>query len=509
MKKWLVLVLLLAGLAVGATIFVSGSRADTQEQPSSKDQLFRVKRGKLPIRLTENGVLVAKDSRKIVVKSRGNAKIAWIAKEGQQVEENAVVCRLDTTSLRTRIDTLENEVLKWETDLKTARTNLDIQELENEGKLETAQDAQKKAEMELEKYRDGDAPQDRRNLEIDLKDAQTEFRRSKKRYEDSKTLLAQEFIKKSELEQHQIEFERAQVQKEGAELALKLWHKYTYPMAIQDKKTAMENAKRELLTVRKRNTSELDQKQAAVKQAVKRLASAKRQMAEKRKELEAMTMQAPCPGILIYGDPREPWRRSEIKVGGQVWGGMTIITIPDLRVMQVRLRIHEADINKVKVGQRATVTMDTYPGLQLEGKVERVASIAGNRNNPWSTSSTVKKFDVEVTITSKIEIKLKPGISAKAEIHIDDIEDAVFVPLQCVFVEDGENFCYAQPPGANAVKQKVEIGQSNDTYVQILSGLEAGASVLLYNPTLPVESGEAAGDSKKKPPAAAAKDASS
>src|SRR5262249_36810954 len=154
----------------------------------------------------------------------------------------------------------------------------------------------------------------------------------------------------------------------------------------------------ELETAEKRSKAKLNQKEADVLQADKRIKRLKQQLDERRKDIENMTMKAPCPGILIYGDPREPWYREQVKLGGTIWGGNTLMTIPDLRVMQVKIEVHEADINKLKVGQPTVVTMDTYPGLTLHGEVSRIANIAAGGNSWQGQSSEVKRFDVEILL---------------------------------------------------------------------------------------------------------------
>src|SRR5262249_13307746 len=157
--------------------------------------------------------------------------------------------------------------------------------------------------------------------------------------------------------------EKATVKLEGAERALQLFDKYTRPTTLRKDENALKDAERELETAEKRSKAKLNQKEADVLQADKRIKRLKQQLDERRKDIENMTMKAPCPGILIYGDPREPWYREQVKLGGTIWGGNTLMTIPDLRVMQVKIEVHEADINKLKVGQPTVVTMDTYPGL--------------------------------------------------------------------------------------------------------------------------------------------------
>lgn len=472
----------IAGLA--ATAVLPQCSPPSTAAAAGEGSLFRVERGDLDIALTENGTVMAKDSQKLTFKIRGDGRITFLVPEGTEVAEGDVVCRLDTTEVQKNIEQLELELLTAETELSTNRTNLEIQEAENLAALEKAKNDREKAEKELERWVNGDAPQALRKLKVELKDAETVFNRAKKKYEDSEQLLTLKYIKQIDLEDDRIAFEKAQVTMEGASLAIELFEKYVYPMTLTEKEIAVRDAHRGLSTAEKRAQSQLLQKQVAVAQSEKRVAALKRNIADKKTDVENMTLRAPCPGIVIYGDPRAPWYTENIKVGGNVWEGTTLMTIPDLRVMLVKLEIHEADINKLAVGQPASITMDTYAGLTLAGQITKVAQIAAS-SNPFERRAEVKRFDVEITITCESAVKLKPGISAKVEIRIGRRDDVLFVPLQCVYVAGGKHRCRVMEGDAPA-EREVAIGQSNDKYAEVVTGLSEGERVLLYNPGLPV-----------------------
>src|SRR5262245_50739858 len=274
-----------------------------------------------------------------------------------------------------------------------------------------------------------------------------------------------------------------------------MFEKYTLPMGTRAKEVAVSDAEREKSNADKRAESTLRQKEVAVEQNDKKLTMLNKQLDKAQKEIAKMTIKAPIPGIVLYGDPDEPWYRDNIKLGGEVWGGMTLFTLPDLRVMQVKLQVHEADINKLKEGQTAKVSMDTYPGVILDGDITRIASIADSGQDRWNRDPEVKKFTVEITLKGGEELRLKPGISAKAEIFIDKRESTVYVPLQCVSLEEGKHLCWVQEGTGEPKCLEVTPGLSNDNYLEILSGLEPGQKVLLYNPRLgapraPGESGD-------------------
>ena len=487
---------ILLAVAVVVYFVINGSLSPADASGIHEDTLYTVHRGDLVINLVENGTLVAKDSEKLTPKMRGQCKILSLVPEGEAVKESQEVCRFDDTELNKLLEETELSLLTAETTLSTAKTNLELQQMDNASKAEKAKVTLEKTRMELERYRNGDSPQELRKLEITRKDSEYQLEKAKKRYADSKTLIKDDYIKQTELQEHRIGFEKATVENESATLAIKLYEKYQFPITLAAKTNEYNEAQRALEAETKRGKSQLLQKEVAVTQAEKRVTRVKQRIQKLKKDIEQLVIKAPCPGVVIYGDPRSPWNRQNVKIGGVVWQGQTLMTIPDLRVMLVKLKIHEADINKVKNGQKVTVSMDTYPGLVLTGKVIKVAQIAGS-SSPWGQSSTVKKFSVEVLIEGKTGLKLKPGISAKAEILIEKLENVLYVPIQCVFLEGEDHFCNVTVDGSPK-RRKVKIGASNATHTEVLEGLKEGEKVLLYNPNLIHEQGgqPAAGNSK-------------
>lgn len=508
MKWWIGIAALLL-LAGGGAWWWHGSKGGAVAASAvSDDGLFRVKRGDLPITLTENGTLVAKESQKIVPQFRGHGKITFIVEEGKVVAEGDELCKFDTTELQQQIDQVQLDIAKGEADLATSRTEEEIQEKQNKQDVKKAQIALEKANKEKEKYEKADVPQERRKNEIAIKEATTAAEKADKKFKDSKLLFEKnpDFISHSELDQDEQDAERTQVALERAKADSDIFEQYTMPMTSRDKDVAVEDAQLGLDTASKRADSTLRQKQVAVEQNEKRLQKMKEQLKERQEELSKMVLKAPCPGIVIYGDPRYSWygMDNNYKVGGEIWGGNTLFTIPDLRVMQVKIQVHEADINKIKAEMVANVTMDTYAGLTLTGKITKIAAIAGGANNPWNGDQDVKKFDVEITLEGTTAVELKPGISAKAEILIDTRKDAVYVPLQCAFLEGGKQWCYALADDRQPSRREVKPGMSNESYIEILDGLKEGERVLLYNPSVPTGAAPTEEEEKKPAPSKAA-----
>ena len=487
-----------AALAVGGIFTIRGLDPGATRGKAPDDALFTVRRGNLVVTLTENGSLIAKKSEKVNFESRrGGGKITYLIEEGKSVEAGEVLCKLDTLDMENSAQQLDLDIKKSEVDLKSAQTEFQIQKGENVANIEKAKIAREKAEKELEKYRDGDAPKERRALEIKITETETKLSRAKKKYEDSVKLLKEEFINKSQVEQDEIEFRQAEIAFDAAKSDLTLFEKYTYPMMMKDKDTALSDAVRGLENAELRATSTLEQKEVAVRGAEQRLGTQRKNLDETKREIEKCTIKSPSNGIVLHGDPQRRWESDRLKLGGQVWGGQTLFTIPELRIMQVVVQVHEADINKLKVDLPAKITMDTYPGLTISGTVTKIAQVAASQND-WNDDD-VRKFKVEITMQETPDLALRPGISAKAEIFIQELHDVFFVPRQSVFLEEGKHYCFIDR-GGEPTRIEVKIDVSSDTFTHVLEGLSDGDRVYLFNPRVSPAPSSAPAET---PPAAA------
>jgi RND family efflux transporter MFP subunit len=103
-----------------------------------------------------------------------------------------------------------------------------------------------------------------------------------------------------------------------------------------------------------------------------------------------------------------------------VGGGTVLLRMADLGLVQVRTLVDETDVGKIKVGQRATVTVDAYPNRPFEGTVLKIEPQA-------ITEQNVTMFPVQVRIDNRAGL-LRPGMNAEVEIHVGEREDVLAVP---------------------------------------------------------------------------------
>jgi RND family efflux transporter MFP subunit len=486
-------VLVVAGLAWSGRSLVLGNEKKASFPASSR---ARVARGDLVITVEENGYLTAKENVSIKPKFKGEGTITWLIEEGKLAKPGDVLVEFDRTELETQITELENDLAQYEIELEAARANLEIQQRDNQATIEKAELALEAARLTLEKFEQGDSPNELRKLDLAVEKAESEFARAKERFQQVPELVAQGFLTRIQEEEERIRLREAEIGQESSRRDRELYQTYTQRMERTKFETEVKDGVRELENSRKKAEINLKEKQAAVTQREGQVTSTKTRLEQQRTELEHYTVKCDKEGTVHYGDPERPWWRDEIKVGSTVYQGATLITIPDLSSMQVLIQVHEADIDKVALDLPVVVTVDSRPGESFDGKITEIATVATSAN--WTDESN-KSFKVEVTLTG-ISGTLRPGVTAKAEIKIETLSAVLQIPLHAIVPENGKNLAFVvQEDGYQ--QREIEIGKHDSHRVEIRSGLAEGDEVLLYDPRAGGAGGEAGGE---KPDAEAA-----
>ena len=156
----------------------------------------------------------------------------------------------------------------------------------------------------------------------------------------------------------------------------------------------------------------------------------------------------------------------------------TLIELPDVSQMIAELKVHEAEIKKVRVGQIAVVEVDAVADRKFYGRVKRVSPVADSGSR-WSNTA-LKVYKTEIEIQGD-DLGLKPSMSASATIIVADLEDVLYVPLHAVRNQGAVRYVWlATASGPEA--RPVELGLNDFQWVEIKSGLEEGDRVYLAVP---------------------------
>ncbi|MCZ7637217.1 MAG: efflux RND transporter periplasmic adaptor subunit [Verrucomicrobia bacterium] len=167
-----------------------------------------------------------------------------------------------------------------------------------------------------------------------------------------------------------------------------------------------------------------------------------------------------------------------VEEGATVRNRQELIKLPDVSRMKVTVKVHESTVNMVRPNQPAFVVLDSMPDQAFRARVERVALLPDTTSRFGNPN--LKVYNTEIHIDDHLP-DVKPGVSARAEIIITTIADALSVPIQAVTTLKGKQVCY-RLEGGQPKPVPVEVGLFNTRFIQIVSGLNEGDRVLLSPP---------------------------
>ena len=183
--------------------------------------------------------------------------------------------------------------------------------------------------------------------------------------------------------------------------------------------------------------------------------------------------------------------------------GTVLFTVADVTKMIVKAGVNEVDIGKIRVGMPVKVTLDAYPKVAFQGRIDRIAPAV-------RVDDKVRVFDVEVRLDAQGR-ELRSGMTANIEVKGERKEKVLTVPVESVFQRDDGEIVYVKKKVdpkqlAEAAKKKsadkkadkdawkmwfekrtVVSGLADNSHVEILKGLKAGEEVALEDPTLPAD----------------------
>lgn len=192
------------------------------------------------------------------------------------------------------------------------------------------------------------------------------------------------------------------------------------------------------------------------------------QLERARENLAQTTIRAPQSGMVVDITVNE----GQVITGAtSVNEGTRLMSIYDLDLLLVQLNVNELDIEKLQLGGVARVTFDSLPDVEIKGSVYRVSPFATQRDN-------VPVFRVAVAFDAG-DLFIRPGISSRIRIVVEELEDVVAVPISAVFRDGRRRFIMVRNEQGEFERRNVELGLSDSGWVQIVKGVDAGEEISL------------------------------
>lgn len=337
---------------------------------------------------------------------------------------------------------------------------------------------------DINKLEDGEAKQQLRSLQDGLQVAQEELLLAQDRIAGQRRLEARGFITPTELEAEELNLNKARNKMEQEETSLKLYIQYTFPKEAEEKLSDYENAVMSYQRQVKENIAEKAQEAARYSSAERKYNLERVKLADVNEQIELATIRAQRPGLVVYGasDQNSMRYRSNsqeaIQEGATVRERQSILTIPDMREMAVKVNIHESAVQRVAVGQTVKVSVDAFPDEELTGVVTKVAVVADSANSFMNPDLKVYPTTIKIDGTHEW---LRPGMSAEIEILVRSLEDVVYIPIQAVTYFDEKRVVYVSNRG-RPERREIDVGTFSDSFIEVTGGLAEGEEVLLLPP---------------------------
>ena len=238
--------------------------------------------------------------------------------------------------------------------------------------------------------------------------------------------------------------------------------------ALDEAQTALEQAENR----QRAAGGQLVIAQARVAEATANVAQARAAVERAEEELANATIRAPIRATVLSRDLEIGSPVSSILNMGA--NATLIMTLGDIEKVFVRGKVDEADIGRVRLGQRARITTETFRERVFDGHITQISPIGVEQDN-------VTTFEVEVSIDNPGK-ELKANMTANAEIILDELAGSLLVPEAAVTYDAQRNaFVDLVDPAERTGRRRVPVtvGVGNGTRLQLLDGVKEGDQVVL------------------------------
>jgi len=432
----------------------------------------------LPITVTERGELESSKKVDLRCEVEGRQiKIVEIMEEGTQVEKGDVLIRFDTEELSRKHAEQEIKFKQAEAKADVANSELEVAKNTAAAEVSKAETALALAKLEHKKYLDGEYGVEVDDLQGLIALAERDLQKARDDLAYNRRLVKKGYGKIDTLLQQEISIKNLEFFLKRDEKKLHVLTEYTREYKDVELGGKVTDAERELERAENSGEANITKAQTDLDSAIITAGLEKTQLEKLQKQLDLCVITAPQPGVLVYSKDRWWDESSRVGPGALVYSRQTLVSLPDLSQMQVKVNVHESVVKKVKPGQKAEIRIEAFSNQVLTGTVETVATLADS-NNSWRRGG-VKEYKTVVKVDEvSADGGIKPGMSAEVKITADILKDRLVLPVSAVTANQDEHFVYVVEDG-EVTKTRVKVGANNNTHVEITDGLSEGAKVTL------------------------------
>lgn len=530
-RPWIMILIVIAVLSVSGLL--AQRMLSPKTDASADGGTIAAQRGNLMVTVTQSGSIRAHKSiqYKCQVERRGaEVTILTIVENGtyitqEDVDNEKLLVKLDSSQLEDQLLQERMELSSDEEGVKSAKEAYGIQVLQNESSIATDKQDLRFRLLDLQMYLGADlaneliedindivsvsehvAPviaqaladpnhikgsqsaEDLKGWQDNIVTATGALNNAKANLIGTEKLYDANYVSVLDLERDRLDVKSKTFTAENAHVNLDLFKEYLFPKQAEEYLSLYIEAGRKLQRTYAECRAQLAQAQAKLNNAELTFNHQDERVTELIEQIDFCTIKAKAPGLVIYGsgDSGDMFRMMRGRMGSSgviaegesVYEGQTLISMPDTAAMIAEIGVHETEVDKVRAGQPAEIVMDAFPDKVLQGEVVEVAPLPDQQRGFLNPDLKVYKTLVKILGTHEF---LKTRMSCRVQILVHRLDDVVRVPIQVVANRRGRKVCYVQTPDGPE-ERTVETGAFNDTFTEIIKGLEGGDEVLLNPP---------------------------
>ncbi|MFW5782462.1 MAG: efflux RND transporter periplasmic adaptor subunit, partial [Candidatus Muiribacteriaceae bacterium] len=455
------------GVDEGDVILIPAGAKD--RVTSDNREIIKAEMGDIRVKIEEVGLLEAVDREELLAPATG--KVTKLSPEGQKVSRGDIVVAMDTKDkekdlqkqdlelsskqgeLELLLTTEDKEMYEWEQSIRTAEYDFELKKMEYDkvsGPPTEREVFDQRVSNEMQRLR---TEQLKQELEIkkELNEkgfvSDDEIRDISERYENDRIALAV-----SEIRLRQAE--------EGASFREKEKKRRDFEMAklnLQMTKEKYENKKKEY-----------ELKKEKLRVQIRRIEN---NIDSLKKTIDDMSVKAPIDGVIVYV---KRWTNSgfeKIKLGDELWTGMTMLRIARIDEFVLKGKVPETQYLALEKGQKAEFFIPSDPDTIFTAEVDVIGQFAENDTN--SSVNDGKVFEV-IMRTDSMAKRFQPGSSVNFAIITEDKHDVLRIPRSSLYVDDKGEFVYS----ISGQKMYINTGIKSFDWVEVISGIAEGDKIL-------------------------------
>lgn len=485
----------IAFLLVAASLLASGcvNRAAQQQAKRTEAQVSDpvrvvktqpVATSDLTETLEITGQVTTSDDAQIGAKINGRL-VAVYVKDGDRVSAGQVIAVQETTTAMAQYRAALGQVRAAQAQLSQALSNQTLSPARSRASVATAEAQVRAARAQLAKAIAGARPEERRQVDAQVRSAKTNVETAQKTLERARTLVEQGAIARSQLDAAQNGYSAALAQYESALESQRLVSIGARSEDLEVAREAVRQAESQLQAARATQSLDvtLSQQVQAARASVQ---SAQAQADVAKQALEDAQIRAPFAGK-IAGRP--------LQVGTVIGPGTPVARLVGGEGTYFDGEVSETSVARIQVGVPVRVTLAALPDRTLEGRVAAISPLG---------SGVGRLFNVRIALQGETA-EVRPGMFAQGLVTLRTIRDAVVIPANAIVRQEGRDVVFVKQ-GDVAKRLPVQTGLRSGERVQV-SGLEIGLDLIVEGQTLVSDGTKIRIDAPPSAPASGAADA--